>query len=397
MSVDRKAQSQYLRTDLDIIRFQVLQNAQQEASKRSALLISDDTGEANTVLPIGLELIRRGWQVTAIVRGSALKIFSDRKEFNKDRAFNPESTFDEVKADVVISGVSKQTVMQATATDWGNRNGGLTVTVADYPGATVDGLSEGFKRNPNSVSKIVAVMDDRIKSVEEARLDKLQLPDSNRPLIIPTGQPNFDSLAGIHIANLGRDTREKHGVPQDANLFVWFGQKGFATLESLRVVIDSLRETNPDRWMLGVRFHPGDRENIDSGAYARSLSLISRQVINLMSNVEPDVINAIAVANTVLQERSTIALQASALDRFAGSIVIPSLLGYTEMSAGLYVPTNEDGTTPVAENRENVRELIINSTNQEFNARQARRREYYKQDGGAASRVADLIELRIAG
>lgn len=397
MSVDKKAGLYYGVQDPNITDFRVLQNFDTRTGNlptRQALFVSEDTGEGSTTSPVAFELARRGWGITAIVRGPSQEIYSSEASFKDVGNFDPDTSLYRMRSQAVIAGGSVVSAMQAVATAWGNERGALTMGMGDYPGDHVDTRSEGFKANTLTVPKVMTAMDDNTKGYELRRFATLGLPEDVAPKFLVSGQTNLDAFASFNKEEAKERVRREQGI-SGVDIYTWFGSKGFSTVESLKIMRDALLDANPNygQWVLGVRLHPGDRENIDSGAYFKALHPIARRVVSLMRPQVPDLLDAIAASNFVLQERSTTALQATAADIPVGSIVNPFLVERSTIPASLWVPTNSDRTSPSSHNLEETRTMIERFDKDDtYKAELKSRRANYRQDGRAYLRVADYIE-----
>lgn len=361
-----------------------------ESNCKTLLVGALDTGQANAILSVSLELRNRGWRVYGLVRGRADEIFKGAG-FRVSRSTSPLTRVQKIGADALITGQSSVPHFDATLNALGDLWNIPTFAVEDYPGSYIDSMGETFEISPQAVPDILFVMDERAKEAEMTKMGEDSFLSSDRVLAL--GQPALDSIARVDRTKIWEEVREKLAVPKNVKLITWFGQNGGGTVESLKVVLSGLKDLDLDDWMLAVRFHPEDKENIESGVYERLLSPFSRRLIYATRDIEKNPNRVIAASDVLFQERSTTALQAAAWQVCVGSVVVPAILREYPAMMGLWVPVIEDRTSPLITNLEDMRNVLIGVLkDEEYRRVLQRRMQYYKQDGLAAWRIANIIE-----
>lgn len=358
---------------------------------KTLLVGAVDTGEANAILPVALELRDRGWKTYGLLRGRAYEVFK-ATAFKTLISLDPFEKIQKTDINAIITGMSSAPFFGATLNAFGDLNHIPTFAVEDYPASYIDSLGAAFKINPRAIPNILFVMDERAKKVEMTKLEKFFVPPDR---VISLGQPAFDGIACIDRTKTWEKVRENLGVPKNVKLITWFGQIGGGTVESLKVVLSGLRDLETEDWMFAVRFHPEDKENIESGIYEHLLSPFSRRLVFATRDVEKDTNRVIAATDVLFQERSTTALQAATWQVPVGSIVVPAILREYPTMMGLWVPVIEDKTSPLITNLEDMRNVLQGLLKDEgYKEVLERRMRYYKQDGLAAFRIANEIETR---
>ncbi len=361
-----------------------------EREPKIAVVGAMDTGQSNAILPVALELNRRGWEVYGLLRGRAEGIFRSAG-FNSSRSVNPLSRVERLKPDAMITGMSSNPDFDATLNAFGRERGIPTFAVEDYPAAYIDSLGEKIRTNPNAAPGILFVMNEQAKEAELLKLEGYPITSDR---VLALGQPAFDSIANADKTKIWEEIRNKLGVPKNVDLITWFGQVGKGTVESFKVFLSGLRDLELLDWMLAVRFHPADKENIR--VYQELLSPFSRRLIYATSDLVSDANLVIAASSALFQERSTIALQAAAWQVPVGSVVIPQILREHPAMEGLWVPVIEDKTSPLITNLEDMRNVLNGVLlDDDYKRLLQRRMERYKPDGKASERIADEIEARV--
>ncbi len=265
-----------------------------------------DTGEANAIIPVLNELLRRSSDVfiMASERGEdELRIFEPR--FHPARPFDPMLRIKRMRGHVVLTGMSGIPSIEMALNSTAHSRGVKVFAVEDYPGAYFSELGNIFTRSKDTEPDYLFVMNDWAKG---ANLDSL--PGFPEDRIIVSGAPTLDKVAHADKTQIREEVRRQFGVQTDEILITWFGQVTGATVESLQVLLKGLEALKLENYRLAVRLHP--RDDSPKETYDNILKPFSKRYIDAGRNVERDVNRIIAASDLVVNERSATALQAAA-------------------------------------------------------------------------------------
>lgn len=347
-----------------------------------------DTGEANAIIPVLNELSARSFDifVMAAEQGeNELKTPGFR--FFSSRPFEPTLRIERIRGNALLTGMSGIPSIEMAFNLAAHARGIKVFAVEDYPGAYYSELGNIFRKSSGTMPNYLFVMN------EWARRANLDYPGLSEDQIIVTGAPALDKIAHIDKTKVREEVREKLGVTKDETLISWFGQVGGATLESLQVLLEGLKVLDLKNYKLATRFHP--RDNNSKEAYDEIFLPFKGKHINADRAIEADAQRVIAASDLIVQERSTIALQAAAFGIPVVSIAIPEINERYQVMMGLRVPVIEDGTSPLVETADQMPEVLEQVLfNKKYRDRLTTKMQSWIPDGQAANRVADkIIEL----
>jgi len=348
-----------------------------------------DTGEANAVIPVLDELSRRSFDVFVMAseRGED-ELRTSEFEFSSSRYFDPVLRIERMRGNAVITGYSGVPSIEMVLNSSAHVKGVKVFAIEDYPGAYLSELGKIFNKAAEAIPDYLFVMNEWAK---RTNLDCL--PSFPEDRIIVSGAPALDKIAHTDKLQVRKEVREKLGVSDDETLISWFGQVGGATVESLQVLMKGLEAIGPENFRLAARFHP--RDNTPKEIYDGILRHFRGRFVDAGRDVERNAGRVIAASDLVVQERSTIAMQAAAWEIPVISIAIPEINDRYGVMMGLRVPVIEDGISPlVAKEEEMARVLETALFDSAFRSDLKSRMLAWKSDGKAAERVADkIIEL----
>lgn len=370
---------------------------QKDSSQRLKVVAGfRDTGGTNTILPVLKELLERSVDIAAVVTEPGEKILRESGlGFSLSPHRNPLWRIDRLtRANAMITSFSGVSSIELALHRRAHRNKAHKIPVfgmEDYPGSYFYNWEKFFQDNPNAKTPN-ALPDYLFVWNEWAREVNLANPlGLQEDRIIVTGAPAQDQIARMDKVKTRQEVREKLGIDKDELLIGWFGQVEGATVESLQVLLGSLIALDLKNYTLAARLHPYDktpREIYDD-------ILKPFRYVSASSAIERDANRVIAACDLVVNERSTIALQAAALGVPVISIAIPEINERYGVMVGLRVPVIEDGTSPlVSEIKDMAKVLEQVLFDAHFRRCLDAKMQAWKSDGKAAKRIADkIVEL----
>lgn len=344
-----------------------------------------DTGEANAIIPVLNELSRKSFDVfvMAAERGED-ELKAPGFNFSLSRPFDPTLRIGRMKGNALLTGMSGIPSIEMALNLAAHARGIKVFAVEDYPGAYFSELGNIFEGSVGTMPDYLFVMN------EWARRANLDYPGLSEDQVIVTGAPALDKIARTDKTQVRKEVREKLGVTEDETLISWFGQVGKATLESLQVLLEGLKALDLKNYKLATRFHP--RDNNPKEAYNEIFRPFAGKHVDAGRAYEADAQRVIAASDLVVNERSTIALQAAAFGIPVISIAIPEINERYQVMMGLRVPVIEDGTSPLISNADQMPGVLESVLFDPMFRRELKNKmQSWIPDGQAAKRVADKI------
>ena len=286
------------------------------------LFVCKDSGGMNGIVPVYDVWVKSGGEAVLIANGKAVELLTQRGE-----AFRRYSTPEVLRADIpnpaalVTSMCSQGGIGRDLVPLLKGRC--PTIALQDFWGGALTNSWSDSECRPDAI-----VVNDTVGADIVARA----WPNMDRSRIAVLGYPALDRYAGLDVAALGAQTRERLGIAPDEIVVVYAGQLE-RTGEMLEEVIAAMEAIGKPVCLL-PRMHPRMVNDAPEEAARCEAALQQFRVGRIIDSAACTTDACVAAATVVVSMYSTVLIEAAAVRKQTIAVLYPAVADDFRESTG---------------------------------------------------------------